>query len=115
MTALVGVKRSLARLPAGVPDSVTVLYVEVTAARIHRHSVVTVAGYTAELGVLAEIISARRVGDESKEVLRAQVVDPGPGGAGIGYHILPVLIVIVSVFLCHILISLRGTCKRAVP
>ena len=61
VTALVEVKRSLAGFPAGIPYGVTVLYVEVPAARIHRHTVITVACDAAELGILAETVAACRI------------------------------------------------------
>ena len=58
VTALIEIKLSLAGFPAGIPDGVAVLYVEIAAARVHRHTVITVACDTAELGILAEAVTA---------------------------------------------------------
>ena len=61
MTALIEIKRSLARLPARIPYGITVLDVEIAAAGIHGHTVVAVARYAAELGILAETVTSRSI------------------------------------------------------
>ena len=98
VAALVTVERSLARLPSGRPDGISVLYIEITSARIHRNAVVTVSRYPAELGVTVEGIAAGGIGNQGKEVLVAEVVDPGPGSGRIGDDILAEGVIIMSVF-----------------
>ena len=58
MTALIEIKRSLARLPARRPDRTAVVDIEIPSTIVHRHTVIAVAGDPAELSVLVERISA---------------------------------------------------------
>ena len=101
VTALIAVKRSLARFPAGVPDSIPVLDIKIPSTLVHRHSVVAVARDAAVLGILAEAVAAGRSGDQAEEVVCAKIVYPRPRSGGIGDHILSVLIVEISVLLIH--------------
>ena len=45
--------------------------------------VVAVAGQTAHPGVPVKAVTARRVGNQTEEVLAAKVVDPGRGVCGV--------------------------------
>ena len=102
MAALIEVQGSLARFPARRPDRSLVIDIEITSAVVHRDIVVAVTGYTTELRVLVEGISAGRVGDQREEVLVAEVVDPRPRCLRVGDHIFPTLIIKVSESLFHI-------------
>ena len=77
VAAFVAVKFGLGRLPAGIPDRVAILYVEIFAVAVGRHIVVTVTGQAQQLGILIEGIAAAGVGNKTEELVAAQVVDPG--------------------------------------
>lgn len=76
MMALVGIERRLGRLPARVPDDIAVLDVVVASVLIERRIVITVTGQTQKFCVLVEAVSAAGIGNQRKEVLRSQIVDP---------------------------------------
>ena len=78
VAAFVEVQRRLARLPSRRPHRASVVDVEISSAVVHRDVVVAVACDSAEFRVLIEGISSGRVGNQRKEVLVAQIVDPGP-------------------------------------
>ena len=61
MTALIEIKRGLAGLPTRIPHGITILDIEIATACVHRHAVVAITGYTAELGILAETVTAYAV------------------------------------------------------
>ena len=61
MTALIEIKRSLARLPARRPYGPAIVDIEIPTAVIHRHAVIAVACDSAELRVLVERVSAGSV------------------------------------------------------
>ena len=63
VATFVGIKRGLGRFPTGIPDSVTILYVEITATGIHRHTVVAVTGEATEFGILIEAVASGGIGD----------------------------------------------------
>ena len=98
MTALVAVKRGLARLPARIPDAVSVLYVEITPAVVHRNAIVAIAGNAAELCILVERVTSRRVADQREEIIVAQVVDPRIWGRWSDGHEFPRGVVKISEF-----------------
>jgi hypothetical protein len=97
MTALIEVERRLTGFPSRIPDGVAILDVEVAAAIVHRHVVVAITGDTAELGVLVKTVSACCIGDERKEILIAQIIDPGPRSLRVSNNILSMLVIEVSV------------------
>ena len=76
MMALVGIERRLGRLPARVPDGIAVLDVVVASVLIERRIVITVTGQTQKFCIFVEAVSAAGVGNQRKEVLRSQIVDP---------------------------------------
>ena len=77
MAAAVTVKLLLYGLPAGVPDALAVLDIKMKALGIERTVVVAIARQTAQARVAVKRIAAGRVGAERKEVLAAEIVDPG--------------------------------------
>ena len=97
VTALVEVERRLTGFPSRIPDGVAILDVEVTAAIVHRHVVIAITGDTAELGVLVKTVSTCGIRDERKEVLVAQIIDPGPRSLRVSNNILSMLVIEVSV------------------
>ena len=106
MTALVLVQGSLARLPRRVPGHIAILDVEVAAAGVHRHTVVTVARQTAEFCILVEAIASGKVGDQRKEILVAQIVDPRPGCDRIRDDVFARGVVEISEFhICSVLLA----------
>jgi len=87
VTALVAVELSLDRLPAKRPYIAAVVYVEVTTACIGGNVVVAITGKAQKTSVLVEAITAGSVGEQTEEVLTAQIVDPGIGSVRSGYAI----------------------------
>lgn len=111
MPARIEIQGRAAGFPAGIPDRIAVLDIEVAASAVHRHTVVAVAQNAAEAGVTAETVAARRIGNQGKEVIGAQIVDPGPGRCRVGDDVFPLRIVEMTV-LFHIRIvnnSCEGT------
>ena len=98
VTALVAVKLSLYRGPAGIPDCVAVLDVEVSAAHVYRDVVVAVTGDTAQTSVLIEAVAACRVGYQREETLGSEVVYPRVGSTGRGNYILAVFVIKMTKF-----------------
>ena len=97
--ALVEVQGRAAGFPSGSPDRVAVLDIKIAAAAVHRYAIVAVAQDTPVAGVAAEAVAARRIGNQGKEVVGAQVIDPGPGRCGVGNDILPALVIEMTVLL----------------
>lgn len=107
VTALVAVEWSLAGLPSGIPHGVAVLDIEIAAAIVHRHTIVSVAGDTPEFCVLVEGIAACCIGDEREEILVSQIVDPRSWGLWIGNYVLAIVVIEMTIlFLCHCLCSI---------
>ena len=76
MAALVEIELRLDRRPARIPDRAVVGDIEVPAAHVDRHIVVAVTGDAAQTGILIEAVAAGGVGDQGKESLRSEVIDP---------------------------------------
>ena len=109
VAAGVAVQRGLGGLPAGVPDGIAVLDVDVVAVHVQRGAVVAVAGQAAHPGVAVEAVAARRVGDKAEEILAAQVVDPGQGRARGGDDVfLAFIIEVTESHKCFLLVQLPG-------
>ena len=100
--AFVGIKLSLARLPARIPYASFVVDIEITSAIVGRNAVVAISGNPSELGVLIEGVSSGRRGNQGKEILRAKIVDPGPRELRVGYDEFPATVVEMSVLSRHI-------------
>ena len=77
VAAAVTVKLRLYGLPAGVPDALAVPDIKMKALGIEGTVVVAIARQTAQARVAVKRIAAGRVGAERKEVLAAEIVDPG--------------------------------------
>ena len=103
VAAGVFVQLGLDGLPARVPHGVAVLDVEVAAAVVHGLVVVAVAGHAAQPGVAVEAVAARGVADDAKEILAAQIVDPGVGRSWRVNDIFTGLVVKMAVFHCRFL------------
>ncbi len=73
-------------------------YIKVSAAIVHRHIIVAIAGDAAELSVFIERIAAGRIRDQREEILVAQIVDPRPRSLRIGNHILAACVIKMTVF-----------------
>src|SRR5690554_7778917 len=86
----------LNRLPTGRPYSTPVVDVKIASAIVHRNIVVAVTRQTTKLRILIKSIASCSVRNQRKEILIAQIVDPGPGGFGLFNHILPSLVVKMS-------------------
>ena len=90
MAALVGVELRLGRLPAGIPEGVAFLNIEVLAVAIERHVIVAVAGEAQKLCILIEGIASTGVGNQGEELVASEVVDPGKRSPGSRDDIFPV-------------------------
>ena len=96
VAAAVTVQRGLGGLPARVPHGVAVLDIDPVAVHVQRGVVVAVAGQAAHPGVPVKAVTARRVGDQTEEVLAAKVVDPRQGRLRGGDDILFILVIKIS-------------------
>ena len=104
MTALVRVERSLARLPTRIPYSTIIIDIEITAAIIHRNTIITIASDTTELSILVEIVTTTSITYQTKEILIAEVVDPREWCCRISDDELTVLVIkIAEIFTFHFL------------
>ena len=95
--AAVAVQFGLHRLPARVPDCVAVLNIIVVSVTVRRCVVVAVAGQPQKAVIPAESISAGGIGNQTEEIMAAQIVDPGQGSPGVSDHIFLMMVVEVSV------------------
>ena len=82
VAAFIAVQRRPGRLPAGVPDRITVFNVVIASALIGWTIIVAVAGQTKKLGIFIEGIAASGIGNQAEEILRAEIIDPGKGCFG---------------------------------
>ena len=108
MTAGVIVKFGLGRLPAGVPDRITVLNIEIVSVGILWGIVVTESGEPEELGVFIEAVTASGVGYECEEFFASQIIDPGERGPWRGNDVFFILVVKITVFHGNLLIVMIG-------
>ena len=97
VTTLIPIQFRLARLPAWIPDSIAIFYIEVSSDAIHRHAVVSIACDTAKLGVLVEVITACSIGNQTEKVFIAEVVDPRKWCLWVGDDIFAMRVVEMSV------------------
>src|SRR5690554_4382362 len=97
MATLIAIEFGFARFPAGTPDTASFTNVEVPSSTIHWHIVVTIANDSSEFCIFIESIPPCCVGNKTEEIFVAQVIDPGPGGAGICYHIFSPYIIEITV------------------
>ena len=65
---------------------------------VKRHIVVPISRQPQKLGVFIEAVASAGIGDKRKEVLRAQVIDPGKGRLRNSDHILFPFVIKISVF-----------------
>ena len=96
VAAAVTVQRGLGGLPARVPHGVAVLDVDAVTVHVQRRVIVTVAGQAAHPGIPVKAVTARRVGDQTEEVLAAKVVDPWQGCLRGGDDIFFILVIKIS-------------------
>jgi hypothetical protein len=101
VVALIVVEIGLSGLPAGIPNGVSIFDIVIAATCVDWHVVVAVAGETPELGIFVEAVAASRVGDETEELLVAEIVNPRVRGLRVSDYIFPVGVIKISVF--HIL------------
>ena len=95
--AFVAVQRRLGGLPAGVPDDVPFLEVEIMPTRVRGNIVVAVAGHAQKPRVLVEGVAAGGVAHQGEEILAAQIVDPGIGRVRTGDDIFAVSVIEMAV------------------
>ena len=77
MTAFIGIKFRLRRLPSGIPDGIVVLNIEILPVVIIGNTVVAITCDTEKLCILIEGVTASGVGNQAEEVIAAEIVDPG--------------------------------------
>ncbi len=98
VTALIRIKLSLDGLPCDAPNIVVIVYVEVTSACIGGYVVVAITGKSEQSCILVEAVTAGSVGEQSEEVLTAEIVDPRVRCIGTSYAIFTGRIVKKTVF-----------------
>ena len=98
MTTFIRIKACLRRLPTRIPDTITILYIEVNTIGVHLTVVIAISGNTKKFCILIECISAGSVRDQAEEALGSQIVDPGKRCLRCGDHIFFVIIVKVTEF-----------------
>lgn len=98
MAAAVVVQLRFGGHPSRIPDGIAVLYVIVMSAAVQRNAVVPVSGNAEQAGVPAEAVAAAGVGDQRKEILRSQIINPRKGRPGRGNYIFFFLIIKISIF-----------------
>ncbi len=76
MAALIRVEPGSRRLPCRIPEGIAVLNVEILAVAVVWDIIVAVACDAEQLCILIEGIAAHRVGDNTEEVLVAEIIDP---------------------------------------
>ena len=76
MAAFVRINRSFGRHCARIPDGAAIINIVILSVGIQRDGVVTISGNTQQFGILIEAVPAAGIGDQSKEVLTAELVDP---------------------------------------
>ena len=96
VVALIGIQRRAGRHCPRVPDGIAVLNVVIFSVGIYRNVVVAVAGNAQQLGILVEAVAAAGIGNQGKEILGAQVIDPGQRGIRCGDHIFFIRIIEMS-------------------
>ena len=74
---MIKVKFGFDRLPAGIPDRLSITNVNMIAFAVQRGVIVSVSGDPAQPGILIKAVTARGIGQEREKVLISQVVDPG--------------------------------------
>ena len=96
MAAAVTVQRGLGGLPARIPYGFAILDVDPVAVHVQRGVIVAVTGQAAHPGVPVKAVTARRVGNQTEEVLAAKVVDPRQGCLRGGDDIFFILVIKIS-------------------
>ncbi len=89
VAAPIAVQLGAGGLPTGRPIRATcvVPHIEVAPAAVHGDVVIAKAGQPAQAGVSIKRVAARRVGDQAKVGLAAQIVDPRQGRIRPGDHV----------------------------
>ncbi len=76
VAAFIGIKVSLGRHPARIPDAVPFFDVIVVAVTVIWDIVVTVSCQAQQLCVLVKAVASAGVGNQGKEVFRSEIVNP---------------------------------------
>ena len=97
MTTFIGVQRRFAGFPSRIPYSIPILDVEIAPYTVHRHAVIAITGYTAELGILIKIIAASGIAYQAEEIFISQIIDPRKRCLRSRDHILTMLVIKISV------------------
>ena len=82
---------------AGIPDRAVILNVEVVSVAVGGAIVIAIAGQTQQLGIPVKGVPTSGVRAKRKEVLAAQIVDPGKRRQGSRNYVLAALIVKVAI------------------
>jgi hypothetical protein len=98
MTTFVSIKLFSDRHPARGPNIAAVVYVKITASVIDRNVVVTIARQSSQACVPIKTVSSRGIGNKTKKILGAQVVDPGIRSLGSINNVFSFVVVEISKF-----------------
>ena len=75
--ALIGVQRSLCRLPSRIPDRPFIGDVVILAIGIIGDIIVTITGDAEHLRVFIEAVTAACIGYDREKIITSKVIDPG--------------------------------------
>jgi hypothetical protein len=108
VAAGVRVELCLRRLPAGIPDRIAVLDIEIVTVGILWRIVVAESGEPEKLGVLVEAVTSSRVGYDRKEFFTSKIIDPGKRSSRRGNDVFFIRVVKITVFHGNLLLVMIG-------
>ena len=98
VAAFIGVQLCFGRLPAGIPDGVPVLYIDIFAVAVIGLVVIAVSGDPEELRILIKGIASAGIGNQAEKISVSQVVDPGQRRPGRRNDIFASVVIKISEF-----------------
>ena len=107
---LISVQIGLGWHPSGIPDGIAIFNIVVVSIAVERNIVITVSRQTKKLCIFIEAIATAGIGDQRKEILRTQIVDPWEWCLRRGNNIFFVRIIEISKFHVCILHIKLFTC-----
>ena len=98
VTAFIGINRCPGRHRARIPDGIPIFNIVILSVRINRKRVVTITGDTKQFRIFIETITTTGVGNQRKESVCTQIVDPWKRSIRGGNHIFSGFIIKMSKF-----------------
>ena len=76
VTAFIKVQGSLYRLPARIPDRISLFNIKIMAIVIIGNIVVPITGDTQKFCILIEAVAAAGIGNKTEKAIGSQIIDP---------------------------------------